>query len=188
MQYEAFDPRAQTLTRVPDPGDVDLVFLGVETAEDAVRSIDLLRKQGYRGAILGGDGYDAPAVWAARPDLSDIAFTTHVYLGADAPRPEVRQFIARYTAKFGDAPTAFSALAYDAVGLLAAAMKTIDAPFEPRDIAGGLSQIRDFPGVTGMIGYESGSRIPSKSVTILRVNQGIQSFVAEVRPEAVPEP
>lgn len=85
-RFDTIQPRADELT-LPQPGDVDLVYLSVETAEDAARVIAALRDAGYQGPILGGDGYDAPSVWATAPDLGDVYFTTHVL---SRPRPPQR--------------------------------------------------------------------------------------------------
>jgi branched-chain amino acid transport system substrate-binding protein len=42
--------------------------------------------------------------------------------------------------------------------------------------------------VTGTITYRGGSRIPSKSVTIMRIDGGRERFVGNILPESVPAP
>lgn len=184
---EPIQPRSDTL-EVQDIGTVDLVFLSVQTAEDAQRVVPLLRASGYAGPILGGDGYDAESVWAEEPALADIYFTTHVYLGADNPDPDVRAFIEAYGEAYsGQAPSAFAALGYDAVGLLAAAIeRSRDA--SPEGVAAGLAGLEGYEGVTGTISFGGGARIPTKSVAVLRVVDGRQTLVVEVVPERVPSP
>lgn len=176
------------LVMLPTIGDVDLVFLAVETAEDAARVIPILRDSGYAGPILGGDGFDSESTWEDAPDVSDVYFTTHVYLGADSPNPRVSSFVKAYAAAYpGQAPSAFAALGYDAVKLLAAAFERAgDAT--PEAVAKGLSGLQDYAGVTGTISFPNGHRIPTKSVTILRIADAKQVFVAEVIPEHVPNP
>ncbi len=115
------DPQASQAD-VPDLGDSDLVYLSLETAEDAVRWIPQIRQAGYEGPILGGDGYDASSVWAEHADIANVFFTTHVYLGADSSNPRVSAFLAAYSTAYpGDPVSAFAALGYDAVGLIATA-------------------------------------------------------------------
>ncbi|MGD8868391.1 MAG: ABC transporter substrate-binding protein, partial [Gemmatimonadales bacterium] len=184
---EAIDPRADPVT-VPPTGDVDLVFLSVETAEDASRVIPILRASGYAGPILGGDGYDSESTWADLPDIADVYFTTHVYLGADSPNPKVGAFLDVYAEAYpGQDPSAFAALGYDAVYLLAAALERAGEA-KPAAVAAGLSGLQDYKGVTGTISFQGDDRIPTKSVTILRIADSKQVFVRETIPESVPSP
>jgi branched-chain amino acid transport system substrate-binding protein len=186
-QTRSIDPRSGPIT-LPSTVGVDLVFLSVQTAEDAARVIPVLRASGYAGPILGGDGYDAEETWADHPEFSDVYFTTHVYLGADSPNPRVTAFLDAYTAAFpGEVPSAFAALGYDAVSLLAAAMVKAGAA-TPTAVASGLSGLEGYAGVTGTISFRGSDRIPTKSVTIIRVAGGKQNFVAEVTPLGVPRP
>jgi branched-chain amino acid transport system substrate-binding protein len=183
----AIQPNAQDFD-LPDIGEPDLVFLSVETAEDAARVIPILRNAGYAGPVLGGDGYDAEPVWSELPSIDDVYFTTHVYLGAENPNPKVGAFLDAYNKAYpNQKPNAFAALGYDAVALLAAAIEAAgDAT--PEAVREGLSSIESYEGVSGTISFAAGSRIPTKSVTILTVVNGRQKFVTEVVPEIVPPP
>jgi branched-chain amino acid transport system substrate-binding protein len=184
---EMIDPQARQIS-IPAISDSDLLFLSVETAEDAARVIPLIRAAGYTGPILGGDGYDAGSVWSTVPDIKDVYFTTHVYLGADNPNPRVKSFLEAYAAAYpGEEASAFAALGYDAVGLLAAAI-TKEGEATPRAVLDGLGRIDGYQGVTGTISFVGGNRIPTKSVTILRVVAGKQTFVTSVTPSKVPAP
>ena len=184
---EAVKPGASQLV-LTAPGDVDLVYVSVETAEDANRVISALRDAGYTGPVLGGDGYDEPETWKTASNLGDIYFTTHVYLGDDHSDDRVAAFVSDYRATFGgEEPTAFAALAYDAVGLMAAAIANAGSA-APDKIAGGLAQIDGYEGVTGEISYAGGSQIPVKSVTLVKIDNGAFSFVDTVTPKQVPKP
>lgn len=184
---QAIDPRASSV-QVPTPDNVDLVFLSMETAQDAARVIPLLRSAGYTGPILGGDGYDAESVWAQTPSIDNVYFTTHVYLGADNPSTQVKAFRDAYTAAYpGEDPSSFAALGYDSVGLLAAAIERAGQA-TPAAVADGLSGLQNYPGVTGTISFPGDSRIPTKSVTIMGITNGSQQFVEQVLPDSVPSP
>ncbi len=173
---------------VPDVGEVDFVFLSVETAEDAMRLVPLLRDGGYKGPILGGDGYDASEVWAAHPNASDIFFTTHVWLGPENTRPATTAFLTAWNAAHPDTkPTAFAALAYDAVGLLAAAIGAVGAD-DPGRISAGLEGLSGYRGATGEISFAGESRIPLKPVAIVEVANGELRFIENRTPQVVPSP
>jgi len=100
----------------------------------------------------------------------------------------VKAFLDAYGAAYpGQAPSAFAALGYDAVYLLAAALERAGQA-APAAVATGLSGLEDFKGVTGTISFQGDNRIPTKSVTILQVADAEQSLVAEVTPQGVPNP
>ncbi len=184
---ENIDPRTEPIT-LPQIGNVDLVFLSVQTAEDAARVIPLLRDAGYGGPILGGDGYDSESTWESTPDISNVYFTTHVYLGDDNPNPLVTSFVNAYAVAYpGEAPSAFAALGYDAVKLLAAAIARAGEA-TPEAVVAGLTGLAGYDGVTGTISFQGNDRIPTKSVTILEVVNAKQTFVTEVTPTSVPSP
>lgn len=165
----------------------DLVFLSAEVASEALQGVLQLREAGITVPILGGDGFDSADVWPPHPELSEVYFTTHVYLGEDNPDSKVGAFRAAYTAAFpGSTPTAFSALGYDAVQLLIAAIEQANSadPGAVREALAGMQ----FDGVTGTISYTAGNRIPSKSVTILEIDGGALNLVDQWVPTQVPVP
>ena len=57
----------------------DAVFVSVETASDALMVITKLRAAGFRGPVVGGDGYDNPAVWRGNALSRDVYYTTHAF-------------------------------------------------------------------------------------------------------------
>ena len=68
--------------------DVDLVFLATETAEEALAIIQRLRAADITTPIFGGDAYDSEQLWQQHPEIHDVYFTTHAYLGEDNPNPQ----------------------------------------------------------------------------------------------------
>lgn len=186
VAVRAYDP-ADLPDSLADFEAVDLIFLGTGPASEAVPVIQRLRKAGHYAPILGGDGYDAEEVWAAHPDIRDVFFTTHVYLGEDNPDPQVAAFREAYMAAFGSTPTAFSALGYDAARLLLVAMEERGSS-KPADVLQGLASIKAYHGVSGTVGYAHGSRIPRKSVTVISVKDGRQALVTTRKPKSVPAP
>lgn len=120
--------------------------------------------------------------------MQQIFFTTHVYLGANNPDPAVRAFRKAYTAAHPDKePDAFTALGYDAAHLMMAAIKSAGST-DTEAVRTALAATSGFKGVTGIITYRNGSRIPAKSVTIMKINQGRERFVASILPKEIPAP
>ena len=165
----------------------DLIYLAAQP-EDVAPAIRELRAAGKDAPILGGDGLDIGEAWAEVEDAHDIYFTTHAYLGADNPDPEVQRFRAAFAKIHADKnPDAFTALGYDATRLLLAAIEAAGST-DPEAVRNAVATTRDFQGATGTISFASASRIPLKSVTVIAVNAGRQSFAAEVLPKRVPPP
>ncbi len=141
------------------------------------------REAGFNQPILGGDAYDTPLLPAtAGPSADNIYFTTHAFMDERTGTERVKKFIAAYRAEYGRPPeNAFAALGYDAVKLLAEAIK-VGRGDDPRSILVGLGLTTDFPAVTGNINYELGSRIPRKEVTIIALKKGQPTLAAQVTP------
>lgn len=165
----------------------DLVYLAAQP-DGVATAIPALRSAGIDAPILGGDGLDIGDAWANVQGARSVYFTTHTYLGTDNPAPAVKRFLAAFAKAYpGKEPGAFTALGYDAARLLMAAIETAGSA-DPQAVRKALAATTDFAGVTGTISFAPGSRIPVKSVTIMAVNGGRQSFEASVLPASVPQP
>jgi branched-chain amino acid transport system substrate-binding protein len=165
----------------------DVIYLAAQP-DDVALAVPALRKAGIDTPILGGDGLDIGQAWATVTAARKIYFTTHAYLGADNKSPAVRGFRAAFDKAYPDrAPDAFTALGYDAARLLMTAIENAGST-NPQAVREALALTTDFDGVTGTISFVAGSQIPVKSVTIMEVDGGRQSFVANVLPKKVPPP
>jgi branched-chain amino acid transport system substrate-binding protein len=174
-------------TQVTGLPQADLVYLAA-LPSDAVEAIAALRGAGIEAPILGGDGLDIGEAWKRAAAVDRVYFTTHTYLGADNGDPRVRKFREAYAmANGGQEPDAFAALGYDAARLLLASIASAGST-RPRAVRSALASTSGFPGVTGVIGYRRGSRIPAKSVSIISVSGGRQALAASMLPERVPPP
>jgi branched-chain amino acid transport system substrate-binding protein len=177
----------------PDPviagmAGADLVFLATSSPEESLAMIRQLRDAGVDAPIFGGDSYDAEQLWQQHPEIGDVYFTTHAYLGEGNPDPVVQQFRHAYAQAYnGQQPDAFSALGYDTARLLMTAIAEAGS-VEPGTVRSALSSIREFNGVTGAMHYPAGSRIPLKSVTILRIDRGHLQLFRQFVPARVPPP
>lgn len=166
----------------------DVVFLSAAIVDRIAPIVRQLRQQGITSPVLGGDGYDSESGWAANPDISDVFYTTHAYLGADNTKAMVQNFRNAYSAAYsGSQPDAFAALGYDAVNLLADAIRRAGTT-DPEAVRQALAATKDFQGITGVIRYENGGQIPRKSVSMIEVKNGQTSLKAEVVPVVVPDP
>jgi len=166
--------------------EVDLIYLAA-TPEEVLPAIAKLRRAGISAPILGGDGLDIGTAWQEDRGLSDIFFTTHAYLGRDNDDPRIVTFRKEFHGVFPDSePDAFTALGFDSVNLLAEAVVKAGR-IDPQAVRAALAGVEGFQGVTGTISYHSGSRIPTKSVTIINVTRGRLKAVGRLVPTGTPK-
>lgn len=159
-----------TRLKKADPAP-DAVFVAAVPDEAGV-IVRQIRQAGLTLPILSGDGFDTELVTTVPgPALADgVSFSTHTFRG-DA-RPKVQRFIAEYRAAYGvDPESAFAALGYDAVMLVADAYRRAGKG-DARTLVKALRGTRHFEGVTGKIDYSRKSGVPRKAVSIIGVHGG----------------
>lgn len=127
------------------------------------------RRQGVKSDFLGGDG------WAGV--TSDTAASEGVYVGApfsaDDPRPQVREFVRAFRAKFGREPNSFAALAYDATMVIAQAIERAGPNRGAiRDYLAAMRESNSYQGVTGQIAFQPTGDVVAKTVAMTRVRRG----------------
>ena len=147
------------------------------------------RDAGLTGPIIGGDGYDTPDILSvAGPAAENVFFTTHALIEATEGTQGIKKFIAAYNKEYGHDPeNAFAALGYDAVYLLADAIKRAGST-DAQAIKQALEATRDFAGITGSITLGPDAHIPRKGVTMIAIKDGKFTLGAELVPEKVPAP
>ena len=181
--FSAQITRLKDLTRM-----TDILFISAGP-DDVGTIVKQFRDAGVDKPILGGDGYDTPLlVEIAGESANSTYFTTHALLDPGLGTDKVKEFIAAYQAEFEVAPeNAFAGLGYDTVKLIADAI-TRAGSADPEAIREALQTTKDLAGVTGVITFQPGKRIPQKSVTIVLVEDGGFIPTAELAPERVPTP
>ncbi len=135
------------------------------------------RKMGIAAIILGGDGWDSPALQqVARESLDRAYYCTH-FFPAD---PDAQPFVKLYQKQYGEIPSMGGALGYDAANVLLRAIHVAGRP-EPLRIRDILAATRDFHGVTGTIRFDS-HRNAVKPAIVLRLDRGKASFAERINP------
>lgn len=170
------------VSRLKANPDAQAVFAssGPDTAGIIIKQI---REAGIKLPILGGDGYDTDLVSTVPgPELSDgVYFTTHAYVGLDTGTANA--FRTAYQKEYGVPPeNAFAALGYDAMGLVADAIKRAGST-DHAAITKALAATSDYPAVTGNIAFKNGSRVPSKPVAIMYVDHAKVNLKTTVTPQ-----
>jgi branched-chain amino acid transport system substrate-binding protein len=137
------------------------------------------RELGLKQPLMGGDGWESPELYKiGGAALEGCYFSNHC--APDSTEVVVKNFVSKYTARWGHAPGALAMLGYDAVKVFADAVKR--AP----DLSGAalrdaLAKTKEYPGVTGSISMDA-NRDAVKSAVILQIRDGKATYVATVKP------
>jgi ABC-type branched-subunit amino acid transport system substrate-binding protein len=96
--------------------------------------------------LLGSDGWNAPAlIELGRSAVEGAIFVDGFF--ADSPAPLVREFVARFRARYHRVPDLLSAQAYDTLLMLTQVLK--GGAKTRSQLRDGLLQVQEFPGVSG---------------------------------------
>ena len=155
---------------------------------DAARIVRRLRAAGYQQPIMGGDSFDSESLLqTAERTGGKVYYTTHAAVGLSSASRAVRRFDASFQSAYGRPPqNAFASLGYDAVDLVASAIRRADS-VKPSQVRDALQATRHFPGVTGTLSYDGKDGVPHKKVTVVCVGRR-PVVVAQFTPGYVPRP
>jgi branched-chain amino acid transport system substrate-binding protein len=144
---------------------VDLVFVaGLQ--DPAARAIGQAQEVGLAARFLGGDGIEGLAGMGARYDGTAVGVLFHAQMSDSA-----RAFVQRYRARYREDPDSQSALAYDAVRLLARALQAGHRdPASIRSWLEGVGAERGgspaFEGVAGRVAFDQNGDPVNKRFTL----------------------
>ena len=171
------DFRAQ-LTAVKAAG-VDAVFVPGYYTEAAL-IVRQARDLGLTVPFFGGDGWeDEQLLKIGGEALNGCYYSTH--FSAENTDPVVVEFAKKYKGRWdGEVPGAFSALGYDAVYVLADAIKRAGGTEGPK-LREALAATKDFSGVSGKTTIDK-NRNASKPATIIALKDGKALFHKTVAP------
>ncbi|MBC8140954.1 MAG: ABC transporter substrate-binding protein [Armatimonadetes bacterium] len=140
------------------------------------------RELGITAPLLGCDGWDSPTLvegaGGAGKALEGSYFSNHYSKDDKAPR--VQDFVKAYTAEYGKAPSGLAALGYDAMKIVALAIKTAGSADRAK-IKDALAQTKDFPGVTGNITIDP-NRNASKPAVVLQIQGNDFAYKKTINP------
>jgi branched-chain amino acid transport system substrate-binding protein len=173
------DFSAQIDRFLADKGGSEILFIS-GVPDDAGVVVKQFRDKGVTLPIISGDGFDTPLLIEVAGNQADNTYVgTHASL--ENKDPMMVNFIEAYTEAYGVAPeNAFAGLGYDTMYLIADAISRAADPDDPASIRDAIAETVGLKGVTGTVTYEGGSHVPTKSVTINKVEDGQFVFMKEV--------
>ena len=166
------------LTRVEALGP-ELIFYGGVYPEMALL-VKQAKKMGLSALWMGGDGvFDVTLIKLVTPQFAEGIYAT--MLGVDPHSvPAARDFVARYEARYGEIGS-FSAYGYEAMSVLIEAIRR--AGENNREaVLNEMKKIKDYPGILGVINFDSHGDAIGKSVGVFRIEKGKYVFIKEIKP------
>jgi branched-chain amino acid transport system substrate-binding protein len=148
--------------------------------EEVGKIIKQARELGIKAPFMGGDGWDAPQLVeiAGKDNLNNTFISNHY--APDDSSAEVQTFVSAFKKEYNKVPDAMAVLGYDAVKMLADAVKRANSA-EPEKIKDALKATKDFKAATGTITLNE-NHDPVKSAVVLEYKDGKQVFKAKVNP------
>ena len=143
------------------------------------------RQLGIKAPLLGGDGWDAPQLWELGGDALNDSYISNHY-SVDDPSPAIKKFVADYRARYNVVPDALAALGYDAMKVLADAIRRAGTT-DRQKLRDAIAQTNDFAGVTGLITINS-ERNAVKPAVVLRLENSRFVYETTIYPEGMAPP
>ncbi|WP_265456463.1 ABC transporter substrate-binding protein [Enterococcus sp. HY326] len=160
--------------------DFDVLYVPGYYAEAGL-IIKQAREMGITQPIIGADGFgDSQMVdIAGASNVTDVYYTAH--FSANAPANDtVSSFISAFEAEYSTTPSAFNALAYDAVYMIKQAIED-QGSADSNAITEGLASLKGFEGVTGTMTIDADHN-PEKSAVVIGLTDGAETSAETVEP------
>lgn len=127
-----------------------------------------IREMKIKTQILGDATYGTEELLTISGESAEGAiYATPTYEPKKGTK-SMLEFADNFKQKYGNEPSIFEANSYDALKILASAIKAVG--YDTRKIANYISQLKDYDGVSGSITFEKGD--VRKTVSIKRVKSG----------------
>src|SRR5215213_3126870 len=143
------------------------------------------KELGIKAPLLGGDGWDSPKLFELGGASLDGAYMVNHY-STDDPSPAVQKFVAAYKAKYGAVPDAIAALGYDAMNVLADAIKRAGGT-DSAKLRDAIAGTKGFAGVTGSISINA-SRDAVKPAVVFELRDRKLVYKETIQPSGGASP
>jgi branched-chain amino acid transport system substrate-binding protein len=151
----------------------DAIFCSALYDEGAV-ILSQARKMGIMVPFVGGNGFNSPKVIEIAKEAAEGLIVATPWFG-DKPDPMVKAFVQKYEKTYGKKPDQFAAQAYDALAIMAEALKK--AGTADRDkLRDALAGIRNFNGVLGKFSFDSERDVVMEPTVLVIKNGKFQLF------------
>jgi len=128
------------------------------------------RQQGINLPVMGGNGFNDPELIKIAGEAAEGALVgSPWFAGRDDPAAQV--FVAEYQKRYNAVPNQFAAQAYDALGIMAEALKAEGAAGDRAKFRDALAAVKNYQGVTGKFSFDQNGD-PLMDAMVLQVVNG----------------
>jgi branched-chain amino acid transport system substrate-binding protein len=156
--------------------ELDAIFLAGEVPQ-AGYLVSEARRMGITIPVIGTDAMSSPALLAAGGRAAEGIVVPSAFHPRE-PRARVQQFADAFRKRYGTDPDPGSALGYDAVMVLAEAMRRARSA-APEDLARTLHEMKDFDAVTGAISFDERGDLETRTLVKMVVRDGAFHYLGE---------
>ena len=144
----------------------DLILCSALYNEGAV-IMDQARKMGIEVPFVGGNGFNSPQVIEIAGKASDGLIVATPWF-AEKDDPKVQDFVKKYEAAYSKKPDQFAAQAYDALYIMAEALKNVGEADRDK-LRDALAKIKNLDGVLGKFSFDKdGDVVMDPTVLIIK--------------------
>jgi len=155
--------------------ELDAIFLAGQVPQ-AGSLVAEARRQGLNVPVLGDDAMSSPALVQAGGASVEGTVVPAPFSAAE-PRPAVQRFVQAFRARYHVDPDPGSALGYDAMRVLADAMRRANSA-APGDVARAMRAMRH-EGVTGAIAFDGDGDLKQRAMVKTVVRNGAFHYLGE---------
>jgi branched-chain amino acid transport system substrate-binding protein len=137
------------------------------------------RELGITVPLIGGDGWDSDKTLEIGGAAINGCFFSNHY-SPDEQRPEVKQFVSAYKAKYNKVPDAMAILGYDAMRIMADSIERAKGT-DPLRIRDALAATKDFPGASGVTTIDE-QHNAKKAIVIIEIKDGKFTYRTKIEP------
>lgn len=159
VDADSYDPTAVTFdsqaSKVAQANPDGLMIWGAATPADA-QILKQIRNAGYKGPAVGDVAFSLPFIPADAGPAADT-IVTFSQLSTVNPTPQVQKFLTGYKAAYHQDATYLPGASYDAVHILAAAIKKAGCKTDSTSVAQAMNGLT-YTGVNGPYSYSASYR------------------------------
>lgn len=182
VNRESYDPNlsanpvaAEQTVNAWTSWEFDAVFIAARGAQAALL-VKELRRRGISVPVLGSDAMQTPDFLQGGEAVEGTVIASA--FSAEVPEPEVQRFNAAFRAAYGRDPDVAAALGYDAVRVLAQAMREAGSA-EPEKVAAAMRGLRGYRGVTGAFTFDQHGNLVGMPIRKVVVRGGAFHYLDE---------
>jgi len=137
-------------------GNPDVIFYPGHYTESSI-ILRQAKELGIKSAFVGGDGSYSPELIKNAGNAAEGTYYTLMAIGYGVADDDIAKFNEAFRKKYKQDPDVYAAYAFDAIKIIASAIK--NGGYTSEGIKNALYQTKDFKGVTGLTSFDKNGEV-----------------------------